>query len=500
LQVTFQARDIDESRYMYDQLAVLAPIMLALSAATPIFKGRLADTDARWDVIAASVDDRTPAERGEVAEEHVGAAANDAMAGRGIRRLAKSRYDSISCFIYDCQSVTGSDPSDRDPTNLNKYNDIPCEVDEELMVSPVPRQTQVGPPVSRRCLCLCPGPVRQEVVRGRGVDNALARHIGHLFVRDPLVIFNGSIDVDNTKTTEHFENIQSTNWQTVRWKPPPVRTNVSDPHIGWRTEFRSMEVQLTDFENAAFTVFVILLTRIILTFDLSLYMPLSKVDENMRRAHKRDSVLQEKFYFRKHLAPLQAHECDTSQDAAGFSACQQRGQNHESEEMTIAEILMGKGDYFLGLIPLCYMYLDYIGCDRETFRRVSLYLEYIRKRGTGETLTTAAWMRKFVAEHPEYKQDSVVTPGIAFDLMMECKRIGEGKKQCPDLLGNVMIDPIFAGEAYDVYLSGDKMGSTERSKLIKAYRSREPFHHRRPPTQPSPWKDHRADEFFDFFR
>lgn len=38
-----------------------------------------------------------------------------------------------------------------------------------------------------------------------------------------------------------------------------------------------MEIQLTDFENAAFTVFVILLTRIILTFDLTLYVPLSKV-------------------------------------------------------------------------------------------------------------------------------------------------------------------------------------------------------------------------------
>eukprot|EP00953_Heterococcus_sp_UTEX-ZZ885_P041645 21233-Heterococcus_DN1.PRE.2 len=54
LQLTFQARDVGESRYMYDQLAVLSPIMLALSAATPIFRGRLADTDVRWDVISAS--------------------------------------------------------------------------------------------------------------------------------------------------------------------------------------------------------------------------------------------------------------------------------------------------------------------------------------------------------------------------------------------------------------------------------------------------------------
>ena len=48
LQVTFQARDVDESRYMYDQLAVLAPIMLALTAGTPFLKGKIAETDVRW--------------------------------------------------------------------------------------------------------------------------------------------------------------------------------------------------------------------------------------------------------------------------------------------------------------------------------------------------------------------------------------------------------------------------------------------------------------------
>jgi hypothetical protein len=60
LQVTFQARDIKESRQLYDLLVPLAPIMLALTAAAPIFKGQLADTDCRWNVISGAVDDRTP--------------------------------------------------------------------------------------------------------------------------------------------------------------------------------------------------------------------------------------------------------------------------------------------------------------------------------------------------------------------------------------------------------------------------------------------------------
>ena len=68
------------------------------------------------------------------------------------------------------------------------------------------------------------------------------------------------------------QNIQSSNWQTLRFKPPPA----SSP-IGWRVEFRSMEVQMTDFENAAFAVFVVLLSRAILYFKLNFYIPISKV-------------------------------------------------------------------------------------------------------------------------------------------------------------------------------------------------------------------------------
>jgi len=39
-------------------------VQLALSAASPIYRGFLADTDCRWNVISASVDDRTREERG----------------------------------------------------------------------------------------------------------------------------------------------------------------------------------------------------------------------------------------------------------------------------------------------------------------------------------------------------------------------------------------------------------------------------------------------------
>lgn len=64
LQVTIQACSIEHGRRLYDHLTVATPIMLALSASAPIFRGYLVDVDARWKVIAGAVDDRTRQERG----------------------------------------------------------------------------------------------------------------------------------------------------------------------------------------------------------------------------------------------------------------------------------------------------------------------------------------------------------------------------------------------------------------------------------------------------
>ncbi len=61
--------------------------------------------------------------------------------------------------------------------------------------------------------------------------------------------------------------------------------------VGWRTEFRSLEVQLTDAENAAFISFVVLVTRVVLAFDLNLYIPLSKVSQSLRTLHKSTTKL-----------------------------------------------------------------------------------------------------------------------------------------------------------------------------------------------------------------
>ncbi|XP_017670024.1 PREDICTED: glutamate--cysteine ligase catalytic subunit isoform X2 [Lepidothrix coronata] len=287
LQVTFQACSISEARYLYDQLATICPIVMALSAASPFYRGYVSDIDCRWGVISASVDDRTREERG-------------------------------------------------------------------------------------------------------------------------------------------LENIQSTNWQTMRFKPPPPNSD-----IGWRVEFRPMEVQLTDFENSAYVVFVVLLTRVILSYKLDFLIPLSKVDENMKVAQKRDAVRQGMFYFRKDI-------CKGGNAVVDGCGSAQNGASTDTEEytlMSIDTIINGKEGVFPGLIPVLNSYLENMEVDVDTRCTILNYLKLIKKRASGELMTVARWMREFIAQHPAYKQDSVITDEMNYSLIWKCNQIAQGQAECPELLG-----------------------------------------------------------------
>ncbi|CAB4493439.1 uncharacterized protein OCT59_000526 [Rhizophagus irregularis] len=395
LQITFQACNIEEARRLYDQLANIGPIMLALSAAAPIYRGYLSDVDCRWNVIAGSVDDRTKEERGLEPLKN----------NRFV--INKSRYDSIDCYIST------------DKTFKPEYNDLDLVYDKEICKN----------------------------LMDNGIDELLARHVAHLFIRDPLVIFKESLEEQNDENvSDHFENIQSTNWQTMRFKPPPPNSN-----IGWRVEFRSMEIQITDFENAAFAVFIVLLTRAILSYGLNFYIPISKVDENMKMAHRRDAVLSEKFWFRKNVFEKNNIMYDdyVNVDNDNISIQQQNVHNNnnsldnksisiedEYEQMSIDNIINGDGDKFPGLITLINHYLESINIDIESRCILGKYLEFVKKKAKGEIQTTAKWIREFVRSHPKYQQDSVVTQEINYDLMKTIEKIQKGEAETPELLGN----------------------------------------------------------------
>uniref|UniRef100_A0A8D0BXT7 Glutamate--cysteine ligase n=1 Tax=Salvator merianae TaxID=96440 RepID=A0A8D0BXT7_SALMN len=336
LQVTFQACSISEARYLYDQLATICPIVMALSAAAPFYRGYVTDIDCRWGVISASVDDRTREERGLEPLKN------------NRYRIDKSRYDSIDSYLSECGE---------------KYNDIDLTVDKEIY---------------------------EQLVK-EGIDHLLAQHIAHLFIRDPLTLFEEKIHLDDANESDHFENIQSTNWQTMRFKPPPPNSD-----IGWRVEFRPMEV-----------------------------------DENMKVAQKRDAVRQGMFYFRKDI-------CKGGNAVVDGCGPAQNGTETDAEEyilMSIDTIINGKEGVFPGLIPVLNSYLENMEVDVDTRCSILNYLKLIKKRASGELMTAARWMREFVASHPAYKHDSVITEELNYHLMWKCNQIAQEQVECPDLLG-----------------------------------------------------------------
>uniref|UniRef100_A0A1E1XK40 Glutamate--cysteine ligase n=1 Tax=Amblyomma sculptum TaxID=1581419 RepID=A0A1E1XK40_AMBSC len=369
LQVTFQACNISEARILYDQLAPVCPIMLALSAASPAFRGYLTERDCRWNVIVGSVDDRTDEELGL----------------KPLREnkfvIRKSRYSTIECYISEMGE---------------KYNDVKVVYDQDIY----------------------------NKLRSADIDPLLAQHVAHLFIRDPISVFSEKVHQNDEEDSDHFENLQSTNWHSMRFKPPPPKSS-----IGWRVEFRPTELQMTEFENAAYVVFVVLLTRVILSYKLNFLIPISKVDENMEAAQKRDAVRTQKFWFRSDIL--------TCMSPPILSASLSPGADHHYylTQMSINEIVNGKTGEFPGLIPLIRMFVSSMDVDVDTQCTIQQYLNLIQKRASGDLLTAASWMRKFITTHPEYKQDSVVSERINYDLLQQMSKIQQGSVGCPELFG-----------------------------------------------------------------
>lgn len=79
--------------------------------------------------------------------------------------INKSRYDSIDSYLSN------------DTTYKAKYDDIDLVYDHNIY----------------------------NKLRSRDVDDKLAKHVAHLFIRDPLVIFKELLDLDDTQSSDHFE-------------------------------------------------------------------------------------------------------------------------------------------------------------------------------------------------------------------------------------------------------------------------------------------------------
>jgi glutamate--cysteine ligase catalytic subunit len=123
---------------------------LALTAASPFYRGYITDVDCRWNVISCSVDCRTEEERG----------LKPLKENKFI--ISKSRYDSIDSYL--------SDQGDR-------YNDVPLIYDENIY----------------------------KQLLDNGIDRLLSQHIAHLFIRDTISLFSEKVHQNDLEDTDHFE-------------------------------------------------------------------------------------------------------------------------------------------------------------------------------------------------------------------------------------------------------------------------------------------------------
>eukprot|EP00826_Nyctotherus_ovalis_P001664 TRINITY_DN10285_c0_g1_i4.p1 TRINITY_DN10285_c0_g1~~TRINITY_DN10285_c0_g1_i4.p1 ORF type:complete len:667 (+),score=151.12 TRINITY_DN10285_c0_g1_i4:66-2066(+) len=362
LQLTFEALSLNHARYVHDQLLALAPVITALSASSPIFNGQLANIDVRFTVISQAVDDRTDAERDPTSPDYI----------------HKSRYSNNSHYVSSHECI------------MPHHNDSPrLPIDKEL----------------------------HAMILKAGIDSKLAYHFASLFIRDPLVVFEKAIELNDDESTVHFENFQSTNWNTVRLKPPPSMTS----EIGWRVEFRPLDLQLTDYENACLAAFVSLLVKLVTTCGANFIIPISMCDDNMERAHRRGAVLNEKFNFRTNVMG--------SKEGLEESDYVKYGGNGGAEkevvrEMKVEEILAGNKEIgYPGLLPLIEELLKEDAGSEEERAKVKGYMDFLLKRAQGKYKTGAKYIRDFVSKHPEYKQNSLINEQINYDLMCELESL-----------------------------------------------------------------------------
>ncbi len=367
LQVTIASDTLEDCIKIYDQLIPLAPLFLILSSSSPIHRGKLSDYDNRWIIISKSVDDRTEEERNPNSEKYV----------------YKSRYSPIYSYIG----------------NVNPYyNNYPKF------------------------------PINQEYYKqfiDAGISQNLATHFCNLLVRDPLVIFDKKINISDENDMTHFENINSSNWNSLRFKLP----RPSDKDFSYKIEIRTCDLQLTPFENTSIIHFIVNLYNIILKKNCNFIIPITKVDENYEKGYLNDAINTQKFWWRINCF----ESININDDKFNYKEDEEKN----IKLLSIDEILNGAKEYnYPGLINVIKdeikKNLDYNDIVKNEMLK---FVNYIERKAKGEIWTDAKYIRKFVREHPKYNKDSIITEEINYDLINHLLDIQNGIIKPKELFG-----------------------------------------------------------------
>ena len=368
IQYTYEGASLNHAKYLHDQMHALSPILVALSAGCSIFKGRLLDIDTKTYIVGpALLDDRKDSERIQGNDDYI----------------PYSRYDIghryISDHIYVKEHFLDSEPY---PINLD---------------------------------------ILSQLISA-GMTPRFAKYYASLFVHDPPGLTQEALnfDIDDSTKYTHFFNFRQSNWPDVRFKAPLVDGE------GWRAENRSMEIQLTNFENGSLGVFLGLIVKLLTEFDVNFLLPLSQVSENWDRAKNRDAVIEEKFYFRKDIIP-KSYKSNLLSSSDYLVSNSEKEADLQIEELTVEQILEGDANInYKGIIPLMEEFMEFKGYAEDDVNKLREHLKIIRGRASRQYKTPARFTRDFVLAHTDYKHDSVVSEQIARDLLLTLIDIDQG--------------------------------------------------------------------------
>ena len=381
-QYTYESCSLNHGLYLHDQLHVFSPIFGALSASSPIHKGKLSELDCIYFLAfhGLSFDDRTSEETDINSRE----------------------------YIYQRYSISNHYLSSHEYAMVESLND------GDFPVPPInPRQIEL-----------------QSEFEDLGIPKRMALHYSSIFTREPLYFMECDIkrgSWDDDTTIKHFAQFQQAMWPDIRFKP---QMSVQGS-MGYRVEVRSIESQITDIENAAFGAFCALLVGMLTQFDVNFLMPITQIQANMELANDRDAILRHSFLWRANNI-TQVDYTKSELQSMDFLSNGHLGEKEVVVEMSIREILEGKEDVgYKGVIPLLREYMEFKGYNTKAKEKIDRYLEILVLRGRGIYKTNARFLRDRVLDHPLYAHDSIMTKPIATDIFKEIIALGNNPN--PDL-------------------------------------------------------------------
>lgn len=231
LQITLQATDLAHALELHDAFVTISPLFLALSAATPVVAGAVRD-----------------------------------------------EYDSRWPLI--CDATDDRTPEERAMGWPSRFDTAPWYLSER-------REALQDPDI----VAAHDADAFDTLRRVEGVPEPLARWLAHALALDPLVVFAHHADADDPQC-DALRTFLSTQWKSVRLKVP---TPDEATTLGWRVEFRVMDVQPTDADNAAFAIAAMAAARALVADGAVPRTPMAVVRADLAAAGRRGAARNGRF-------------------------------------------------------------------------------------------------------------------------------------------------------------------------------------------------------------